>query len=764
MDWNSFLDLVEKGTIKPNVLSLGGREIDQLPSEIGSLNNLIELHFYENNLSELPPEIGKLKNLVVLGLGCNKINKLPPDMGKLKNLEELYLENNKLESLPRELAKLQKLKYLNLKQNQLPIPPEILNKTNEPATILNYYFSVLKDKDESTSTAKPLNETKVLIVGQGSVGKTSIVKRLINGTFNLSENKTDGIDINRWEITENIKDGPIQLNIWDFGGQEIMHATHQFFLTKRSLYLLVLDSRLTQEENRTEYWLKIIQSFGGDSPVLIVGNKTDQHPLDIDKTGLLKKYSNLVEIIEVSAATGAGFEQLEKVIKKQVNNLPHVHDLLPQKWFRIKTRLEELRLKYNFITQDDYSELCVDNEVPDDISQRTLIGFLHDLGVILHFQDDPRLESLGILNPQWVTNGVYKILNSHELFQSRGILTIPLLNKILNLPEYPSDKRLFIVDMMKKFELCYDIETDNSFLIPDLLPKDEPFTGEWNDALVFHYSYNVLPSSIISRFVVRMNPFIYKTVWRSGVVLKNNENIALVKADFEDRKIYISVMGEETTKRDFLSSIRTELEAIHRTITKIETHAKVPVPGYAEIEPIEFSFLLQCERDGRKTFPAQAGNRIIDINVHDLLNGVRSVKGQESNIFISYSHSDKVFVERLAKDLEKKGNYVWWDFEKIKGGQNWQKEIEKAIFQCQYFLIVVTPESVSSDWVANEITYAILRNKIIIPLYLKTCDIPLTLVNKQYINFKEEEYYLAIRQLEELLKEEYLKQSEKNSS
>ena len=41
-----------------------------------------------------------------------------------------------------------------------------------------------------------------------------------------------------------------------------MHATHQFFLTKRSLYLLVLDSRLTQEENRVEYWLKIIQSFG----------------------------------------------------------------------------------------------------------------------------------------------------------------------------------------------------------------------------------------------------------------------------------------------------------------------------------------------------------------------------------------------------------------------------------------------------------------------------------------------------------------------
>jgi internalin A len=121
-----------------------------------------------------------------------------------------------------------------------------------------------------------------------------------------------------------------------------MHATHQFFLTKRSLYLLVLDSRLTQEENRVEYWLKIIQSFGGESPVLIVGNKIDQHPLDIDRTGLQKKYPNIVGILETSAATGAGIEELKAAITEQVNNLPHVRDLLPETWFTVKTKLEEL--------------------------------------------------------------------------------------------------------------------------------------------------------------------------------------------------------------------------------------------------------------------------------------------------------------------------------------------------------------------------------------------------------------------------------------
>ena len=420
-------------------------------------------------------------------------------------------------------------------------------------------------------------ETKLIFVGQGSVGKTSLFQRLVNNEFEPNQGKTEGIAIKQWSVAqseiENQK-SEIKLNIWDFGGQEIMHATHQFFLTKRSLYLLVLDSRLTQEENRVEYWLKIIQSFGGESPVLIVGNKTDQHPLDIDRTGLQKKYPNIVGILETSAATGAGIEALKAEIAKQVDALPHVRDLLPETWFTVKSKLEQLGKEKNFITQDEYLNLCDTNDVTDETSQHTLIGFLHDLGVVLHFQDDPRLEALGILNPQWVTNGVYKILNWKPLFENKGVLTLPMLNDILKPPEYPSGKRLFIVDMMKKFDLCYDIEPDKIFLIPDLLPKDEPYTGDWDNALAFQIHYNVLPSSIITRFIVRMNAFIYKTVWRSGVVLKYENNTALVKADAEDRKIYIWVNGEETKRHDLLLQFAANLKPSTKQLQKSKQQKK----------------------------------------------------------------------------------------------------------------------------------------------------------------------------------------------
>jgi internalin A len=732
-------------------LDLSNNQLTILPVELLQLTNLTLLNLTSNQLTILPVEIEELTNLTSLDLSNNQLTTLPVEIEELTNLTLLNLSNNQLTALPVEITRLTNLKELDLRNNKLLLPPEIVKKVGQPQTILHYFAQLVDGKHKS------IGETKILVVGQGSVGKTSLIRRLILNTFDARETKTEGISISHWQVhngqsTIENQSFQIQLNLWDFGGQEIMHATHQFFLTKRSLYLLVLDARLTQEENRVEYWLKIIQSFGGDSPVLIVGNKTDQNPLDIDRTGLRKKYPNLVGILETSAATGAGIEALKAEIAKQVDTLPHVRDLLPETWFMVKTNLESMGRATNFITHDDYEKLCSENEVHDETSQRTLIGLLHDLGVVLHFQDDPRLEALGILNPQWVTNGVYKILNSHELFQNQGTLTLPLLNKVLNLPEYPREKRLFIVDIMKKFELCYNIEPDKSFLIPDLLPKDEPFTGEWDGALAFQIHYNILPSSIISRFIVRMNAFVHKTVWRSGVVLKSGGNTALVKADTEDRKIFIWIDGDKYTRRDFLSAIRMEFVAIHKTIAKIEATEKVPLTKYPKADLVDYEFLLQLEREGRESFPVSIDGKIVDIHVGELLNGIRAPKAQGKKIFISYSHQDKSFAKKLANQLEKEGMRVWWDFDSLKGGQDWQKEIERAIKQSDFFLVTLTPDAVKSEWVGNEIIYANQAQKTIIPLRLKPCHIPISLIQKQYIDFEERPQEISIRELLEILK------------
>ncbi len=596
-------------------LSLSSNQLTVLPPEIGELTNLTTLDFGNNQLTALPSEIGELTNLTGLRLSNNQLTVLPHEIGKLTNLTALSLSSNQLTALPSEIGKLTNLTKLYLKGNPLPIPPEILAKTDEPATIINYYLQ------HEAGEKKPLNEAKMLLVGQGSVGKTSLVKRLLWDEFDPHEEKTEGIEIEEWEEVT-VDDQKIKLNVWDFGGQEIMHATHQFFLTKRSLYLLVLDARLGDAENRIEYWLKIIKSFGGDSPIIIVGNKIDEQPLDIDRRGLMAKYRSINKIVEVSCKTGDGIDGLKDTIRGVVGSLEHIHDPLLPTESAVKNRLEEMEEDY--IPYQEYLGMCQTEGVTDDLSQRTLIGLLHDLGIVLNFRDDPRLEDTNILNPEWVTNGVYKILNYKELLQMGGVLEREMLNRILGAPDYPRDKqRLFIMDMMRKFELCFDFDgfPDQRFLIPSLLSKEEPDTGEWEDALPFQYHYDVLPGSIISRFIVHMHPSICEnTYWRSGVVLEDMDggNKALVKADREDKNIIIRISGREHTRRPFLRAIRSNFDHIHKT-TGIEPDEKVPLPAHPEIV-VGYKHLLNLEKRGVATYPPEGLEG--DVNVKELLDGV----------------------------------------------------------------------------------------------------------------------------------------------
>ena len=678
------LEIINLNTLR--MLHLSHNQFSEIPSEILKLENLVVLGLSELNLASISPEIEKLQKLKKLYLNGNKITTLPPEIFKLKNLEllhlsdnklkklsseiiklvslrKLYLYNNRLKTLPSEIRKIRGLDYFDIRKNPLDIeiPPEILEKTNSPQTILNYYFEHKRALEEGNT--RPLNEAKLILVGQGGVGKTSLVNRLIRDKFNPDETKTPGIDINRWKINTNGDE--IKLNIWDFGGQEIMHATHQFFLTNRTIYILVLDSRIGEKGSQAEYWLKLIKSYGANSPVIIVCNKCDEHIIDLNRIDLNKTYDNIREYaMQISCKTGEGISEVKELIRRQTEKLEHIHNRLSINWLDVKQELEDMKdnLHLDFIPYNLYEEICEENEIFDEQSRRTLLQFLHDLGIVLCFQDDPRLEFTHVLNPLWVTQGIYKILNSNELFRNKGILKIDLLHKILdelNNSEqyksdenesqffkkalkkfksllgiqkqtrkgekcrYPRDKHIFIIDMMKKFELCFELEgTKNTrFLIPDLLPINEPYTGEWNNSLEFQYHYDILPGSVISRFIVRRHRDIHKnTYWRTGVVIKKNGNKALIKGDEIQKKISIYIDGDEHSRRDLLTMIRVEFESIHHTIPGIKVVEKVPVPEFPDVPPVDYKNLLVHKEKGQEEFIPEGA--IDKINVLKMLNRI----------------------------------------------------------------------------------------------------------------------------------------------
>ncbi|TAH14728.1 MAG: GTP-binding protein, partial [Oscillatoriales cyanobacterium] len=344
---------------------------------------------------------------------------------------------------------------------------------------------------------------------QGSVGKTSLINRLTHNQYNPNQPQTDGLNITNWKITVNTK--PVKLNVWDFGGQEIYHATHQFFLTKRSLYLLVSNCRTSEDENRLEYWLKLIESFGDASPVILIGNKCDEQPLDLNRKALRDKYPNIKAIIETSCQNGTGIDELRSAIHTEISQLKEVYDLLPLSWFQVKQRLENL--DKDFISISEYATICATENILAETNQTQLIGLLHNLGIVLNFREHPILQSTNILNPHWVTEGIYALLSDDELkVKTKGILTYADLSRILDSTKYPSHRYNCLTELMGEFQLCFPLSDCNAptFLIPGILPKEEPENTELEgETLEFQYHYRILPDSILSRFIVLMHEKIH---------------------------------------------------------------------------------------------------------------------------------------------------------------------------------------------------------------------------------------------------------------
>jgi len=609
-------------------LYLRNNQISEIPEALTHLTSLQELYLYNNQIREIPEALSHLTSLQSLDLRNNQIREIPEALAHLTSLQYLYLSNNQISETPEALAHLVNLKRLVLQNNPITnVPPEIIRRgwgetisdDGNPQAIFNY----LKYKGEK----RPLNELKVLLVGEGDVGKTSLLKRLLHNTFNSGEPKTPGINIEKWPLPQK---PDIRLNLWDFGGQKVMQTTHQFFLTKRSLYLLVLDNRKNEQQNRLEYWLKLIETYGGKSPVIIVGNCADEHPPQVKIRTLRKKYPQITKLIATSCKTGEGIGELVQEIASQIDAIPHIKDLLPNSWFQIKTQLETMQKTYDFISYEKYQEMCQQAEIKEASDQKSLVQFLHDLGIVLNYQDDLRLNETNVLNPEWVTIGVYDILNNHDLMvQKKGILSLPDLQDILKQPQrYPENKRGFLMDLMGKFELCFPLDgySPARYLITDLLPIDEPDVDIYENApLHFQYRYDILPSSIISRFIVRNHQMIYKTMrWRSGVVLTMDLNKALVRADEEDK--YISIKAEGSRASALLAIIKTDFQKIHATIPNLAVQEKLVIrelqggqPTGVEV-PVDYLYLIELDRQGivEAILPGLRGK----YNIRNILEGV----------------------------------------------------------------------------------------------------------------------------------------------
>jgi Leucine-rich repeat (LRR) protein/GTPase SAR1 family protein len=577
------------------ILWLGKNRLSVVSSSIGRLANLTVLSLAQNRLQDLPQELAQLRNLVALGLAGNPLPAIPSPVFSLPSLVALDIgwpleqasddgsdsgTANRIREIPPEILNLEKLESIETAGQPIEQPPpEVVSKGLEE--IQAYYRQLELGSDY-------LCEAKVLIVGEPGAGKTTLARKLRNPKYEIvpSEPTTEGIEVTRWSFRtgirvqeggrECIQERDLKVNIWDFGGQEIYHATHQFFLTRRSVYLLVADNR--KEDTDFHYWLSLVELLAGRSPVLIVKNEREDRRREIDETRLLSRFGNVRATLATNLATNRGLDEVVRQVRAELERLPQIGERLPATWRRVRQALE--RDPRSHITVEEYLDVCRANGFAKREDGLQLSGFLHDLGICLHFQDDPLLSKTVILKTKWGTDAVYRLLDHKGVLDRHGRFDRADLPAIWHEPEYAA-MRDELVQLMMKFELCYEMAEGN-FIAPQLLEARQP-NYEWDgrDNLVVKYAYEFMPKGILTRFIVATHHLIedQKHVWKQGVVVaKEGGHGELVRCevteDYAHRQILVRVVG--MGRRELLAIVDHELDRIHRSFPRLKVERWVP--------------------------------------------------------------------------------------------------------------------------------------------------------------------------------------------
>ncbi|XOF33918.1 MAG: COR domain-containing protein [Candidatus Electrothrix sp. YB6] len=501
----------------------------------------------------------------------------------------------------------------------------------EPAQI-NAYLKNLSQTD------RPLNRVRVIFLGYGEAGKTSLI-RALNG-LEVDEGKekmTPGIDISTWQVP----DTEITAHFWDFGGQVVAHATHQFFLRSRCLYVLLLDGRTEINANeQAEYWLEHVRAFGNKAPVMLVGNKADLCAVNLDMARLKEKHDNVLGFYPLSCTQyqnkyALEFQRFQNDLSKEVAELG-VHTVrFGKAHLAVLDELTDRSGTESFLPKTDWLDLCADQGLAEqgDLNQAWLLDLFDKLGVIVHFPKLAALDSY-ILNPRWLTYGVYTLLYSNEAKEKQGRLDRDEVVRILsaakvednlgNVLNYPPEKSAIVIQAMEQFKLCFPCRHEpDKIIIPALLNSDQPeHSFNKKDSLAFEFDFTgFLPRHIMPNFIVEFHDEIKeKMVWQNGVILHSKDETAeaLIQVDYHDRKLAIWVHGKKANDyfkiiyRDIhkLLDLMPELRFEEFVIVPEESRISAPPLNFHRSEQVvraDFQDLLALEENGGTEYICKAG-------------------------------------------------------------------------------------------------------------------------------------------------------------
>jgi hypothetical protein len=388
----------------------------------------------------------------------------------------------------------------------------------------------------------------------------------------------------------------------------------------------------------------------------------------------------------------------------------------------------------------EYRRLCTEKGVAGDGMQDSLAEILHHLGAALNYRKDPRLREATVLQPEWLTNNVYKLMRHAEA--QGGLLKQADLPRVLS-DEPDPEMRAYLVRLMERFEIAYPQRPQNTelWLVPQALPDNQPAEAaafaSVPDATRLRYAYAALPEGLVARAIVRLHEFIEETPdgkkqqWASGAILTREGARALLRKEPEDRVVMITVTGADRKARQQLAGLcQAEMRDIHREIPGLDPLEETQVQG----EWVRTSTLESDERKGRPS-GLQTRDGTVTIDPAEANNAytekpARQEEVWKPSVFISYSKSNVNQRKRLELELKVLKNAGLlaghWQDRMIDPGDPWDQAIQIELGKAEVVLVLCSTPALATDYITQyEIPKALEQEAagrtLVVPLILEAC-------------------------------------------
>ncbi|HEY9800990.1 MAG TPA: COR domain-containing protein [Leptolyngbyaceae cyanobacterium] len=659
-------------------LILGGNEITTLPEELSYLLNLENFVLgYEaggNPIEQLPDCIRKLNINTLRVADCN-LRKLPDWLSDLTQLTELYLKRNELVDLPTSLVLLEHLEELALEDN--PLNPDLAAAYEQGTEAVLQY---LKAKAKAQVI---LNEAKLILIGEGEVGKSCLLGALRGDEWVDGRPTTHGIEIKPVVVTDPDSGIEITLNGWDFGGQRVYRPTHQLFFSAPAVYLVVWKPREGPQQGFVKEWITLIKNREPDAKVLVVathGGPGQRQP-DIDRQEILEQFGSdtVLDFFHVDSKPKdnttdcTGLAELKEAIARVAASLPEMGRSVPAKWQQVRETLQTNDKPY--LPYDDVIAICAEHGV-DEKQAELFLRISHTLGHFIHYHYDPTLRDIVILKPDWLAKAISFVLDDEVTRKRNGLVEFAHLSELWSHPPfegeegYPKQLHPIFLRLMERFDLSYKVvlnpaEPSNTSLIAQLVPDQRPELPNWGEQpepgdrqqvqicrIVDSRGQFAVAEGLFYQLIVRLHKYSLgrknyadSIHWQRGLMLDNDYNgRALLEYVGTDVKITVRAAYPER----FLSYLTEEIKWLVENFWEgLRCNVMVPciatcgmnTPGHGLFEVQK---LIESKKKNRHDYPCPISGCDEWQNIDQLLN----------NAPISQPPSQAIGIEQVQSILK----------------------------------------------------------------------------------------------------------------